>query len=204
MAPSFLVVASGLACGATSGGADGNASGTAGAASQSSTGAQNSAGSDAVSGTGSGTVGGTGSGGATLNPPIITNPPAPGCPTQVPMNGAPCVGPPFCSYGGGMSPSGCPAPLTSASCMGGAWQVSLSVTNCNPPPTLVCPPTPPAPNTGCFGVNAEGLMCSYPAQGCPSYAWCQTGMWHAEPCPGAGGAGGEPSVGGAAGAGGAP
>jgi hypothetical protein len=106
--------------------------------------------------------------------------------------------------------------MLTAVCMGGIWQLSSTSTNCNPPPMLACPPTLPVAGTGCFGVNATGLMCVYPSSVCVREdAWCSEGVWQVDACKTLGGAGGEGGVGGepnvgvagawdGAGAGGAP
>jgi hypothetical protein len=178
LAPSFLLVASALACGETSGGADQGA-GAAGAASQTSG--------------GSITIGGPGFGGSS-NPPM----PIPaGCPLAPPANGFACSAPQTCTYGGGVNgANGCPLAMTFATCTNNLWQVSASMTSCNPPPLLQCPPTLPTPGTSCFGLNSAGLMCTYSGQLCGQEdAWCQDSVWHVDACERLGGAGGEGGVG---------
>jgi hypothetical protein len=194
LAPSFVVVISALACGGTiSGGADDGSAGSGGSK-------------VAAGGNGYGGYGGT------ANPPFpvpiagtncCINPPMPVCPTLPPANGTGCFGPQTCSYTG-PNDTPCPPPVTTATCFANAWQVSTSITSCNPPPTLVCPPTRPMAGTGCFGINAEGTMCVYTGQLCPREdAWCQGGIWHVDACEplGMGGIGNPPApVGGAGGA----
>src|SRR3954463_7035380 len=87
--PSFLVMASALACGETSSGPDGGA----GAASQT------------VGG--SAGVGGSGYAG-TADPPFPMNPPLPtSCPSTPPQYGSTCSGPQRCDYSG-TARNGCP------------------------------------------------------------------------------------------------
>lgn len=215
LAPSFLVVATAIACGQTSGGSDDpegqGSSPTVGTSGDAGMGAGATGSTTTGTGATGVTAGYAGSScGGSCNPPAISD-----CPPTPPQQGSPCAGNVMCQYPSEAPVGGCPGPSTSASCLGGAWNVSVSLTNCNPPALLTCPPTAPTPGSPCLGVNSSGIMCAYSGPTCARQVWCPNGTWEVSSCPpGAGGVpsfggepafGGEPSIlAGAGGQGGAP
>lgn len=171
LAPSFLVVASAIACGGHSRGDDagGSGGGTSG---------------------GSGAFGGTNFGGS-------SNPPPSTCPVVLPANGAACFGAISCSYPMG-GPAFCPPSSSTASCVSGAWMVAYQLASCNPPMPFQCPPTLPTEGSPCPGFGDPNMVCSYAASECPAETARCLGTWTVSRCEPLGGEGGQPpSVGGA-------
>jgi hypothetical protein len=121
---------------------------------------------------------------ASCNPP----PPEAECPSEPPVQGAPCGDPTLvCDYDSCSNASG----AEEARCVDYAWQVDDQY-SCNPPePVFECPADLPAPNDACdwgaycqYGVDGEiaaecddngwsvhcsdgGNDCGLPAEGCP-------------------------------------
>ena len=167
LAPSFVVVASVIACGGASVGRSDGTGATAGTAGTSN--------------------GGVGSFGGSSNPPM------PYCPGAAPANGAVCFAPIMCSYppAAGPTPDFCQPPTTTASCAGGVWQVQMQLTSCNPPMPVSCPPTLPATGAPCPTFGDPNQICMYPAELCgQESARCVGGSWTAFRCEILGGQGG--------------
>jgi len=163
LAPSFLIMATALACGGTvktkSDGDLGN-----------------------VDLGPSGGSGGTTSSGTSGSAPIIagsgSNPPQAfpePCPATLPASGAMCSGSQTCMFEGACTP-------VQASCVANRWRLEAAAVACNPP-APVCPATLPAAFSPC---DDEGLLCRVDDARCYGGIQlidCTNGTWRIDTCP---------------------
>jgi len=194
LAPSFIVMASALACGGTS---VGNGEKERGGPAMNPPPA-------GQSGVGGGPAGAGGYGGS-ANPPLLVggtagagaNPPVTFvCPTTPgPIPGQACTGSGQCPY------VACGSLSVQIRCVNDKWE--YPVVACNPPP-LQCPATVPVDGAVCNGIGHFPNLCSYPTPECPSRsATCTVSTWSVNDCAtGEAGAAGQPAVGGQGGEGG--
>lgn len=172
LAPSFLVVATAIACGQTE---DQNDIATNPPALE------------------GGSAGASTFGGSS-NPPVV------GCPGTEPVAGEACSsGAGSCEYPGPKACGTLTQYTTTAACVGGKWELKQSgFVSCNPPMPVPCPSALPLPGQSCRqGFEVYPDSCSYATPDCLNIAAsCVAGLWQLDsgaciPPAGEGGAGGQ-------------